>query len=193
MPEISAIKNFCSQKSGPKLTIIAEDLQPLKPVIRPNLIEIGETTLEKCYKNFLYPSIFWLFRGPPWPKVTGLGGRVHQPHPLATCKILSRSDNPSPRYFCCKTRVEPAGCRKNCWHCILCWTYARYPALWSRPITAYSVQIKLETYKHPYRQAYTHRQQDLDQNFAGHLQYGVTKQQKVNHRPTITNPMLETL
>jgi len=63
----------------------------------PNF-EISETTLVKSVTIFIHPSIFWLRRGPLGPKVTGLGGGVHQPH-LAICKILSHSDNPSLRYL----------------------------------------------------------------------------------------------
>jgi len=33
----------------------------------------------KALQFFLHPSIFWLPGEPPGPKVTGLGGRVHQP------------------------------------------------------------------------------------------------------------------
>jgi len=59
----------------------------------PNFIEIGKTTLEKRFTFQYFGS-----RGTPWAEGTGLGGGVHQP-PLATCKISSRADDPSPRYL----------------------------------------------------------------------------------------------
>jgi len=64
----------------------------------PNFIEIGETTLKKSYKFFIPFNILAPQGDPPGPKVTGLGGGVHQP-PLAICKISSRSDDPCQRYL----------------------------------------------------------------------------------------------
>ena len=64
-----------------------------------NFTDIGETTLEKCItKIFCTLQYFGSPGGPPGPKITGLSGGVHLP-PLATCKISSRSDDPSPRYL----------------------------------------------------------------------------------------------
>jgi len=69
---------------------------PLNPSIMPNFIEIGETTSEKSVTIFVHPSIFWLSRTKGhlsgwWVTST--------PTPLATCKISSRSDDPSPIYL----------------------------------------------------------------------------------------------
>jgi len=69
-----------------------------EPIV-PNFIEIGETTLEKSVTKYFYILQYFGSQGDPkGPNVTGVCGGVHQP-PLATCKILSRSDNPSPRYL----------------------------------------------------------------------------------------------
>jgi len=88
LSEISAIKNLCFPKNRPKFTKIAIDLLPHESPLIPYFIEIGETPWRKRY-HFLHP------------KVTGLGGGVHQP-PIAKCKISSRSDDPSPD-ICCQT------------------------------------------------------------------------------------------
>ena len=97
LSEISAIKNLCSQKmdhNSPKSLLL-----PPKIPVMLNFIDIGETTLAKSVtKMFLHPSIFCSPGGPPGPKVTGLDGGVHQ-FPLAIYKILSRSDDPCPRYL----------------------------------------------------------------------------------------------
>jgi len=66
----------------------------------PNFMEIGETTLEESVTNFFTPFNILVSLGDPLGQrsLTSLGGGVHQP-PLATCKISSRSDDPSPRYL----------------------------------------------------------------------------------------------
>jgi len=67
-----------------------------KAPIMPNFIEISETTVEKALQMFYTLQYFGSSGGPPWPKVTDLGGGVHQP-PLATSKISS--NDPSLRYL----------------------------------------------------------------------------------------------
>jgi len=62
----------------------------------PNFFEIGETTLEKSVTIFYTLQYFDSSGGPPGQKVTGLGSGVHRP---PTCKISSRSDDPSPKYL----------------------------------------------------------------------------------------------
>ena len=98
MFEISAIKICTPRKSGPKFT--PKSLKTCCPVKhlphhakfhRDRWNHLGE----KRYKN-LHPSIFWLPRGIPGPKVTvWLMGYTNLP--LATC-----SNDPL-RYICCQT------------------------------------------------------------------------------------------
>jgi len=45
----------------------------------PNVLEIGKTTLEKSVTIFYTLQYFGSTGGLPGPKVTGLGGGVHQP------------------------------------------------------------------------------------------------------------------
>ena len=87
--KISVSENVCSPKKWTK--IHKNCLRPVS-LIMPNFIEIGETTLEKCYKFFTPFNIL----APPWSNVPGLGGGVS---PLDTCKISSHSDDPFPRYL----------------------------------------------------------------------------------------------
>jgi len=86
------------EKVGQNSPKLLKTCYPIKPPIMPNFIETGETTSDKALQNFFHLSIFWLHRGTPGPKVTGLVVAYINP-PIATCKISSRSDNPSSRYL----------------------------------------------------------------------------------------------
>jgi len=98
--DVSAIKNlFSPKKVGRNSPKSLKTCYPLKPSIMPNLIQIGETTLEKSVtKVFLPPTIFWLPRGTPGPKVTIWVVGYTNP-PIAACKISSRSNDPSSIYL----------------------------------------------------------------------------------------------
>jgi len=72
---------------------------PVKPPLCPNFTEIGETTLEKSVTIFLHPSIFWLRRGDPLGQKSPVWVMGYTNSPIATSKISSRSDDPSPRYL----------------------------------------------------------------------------------------------
>jgi len=103
MPEIYVIENLCSPKKWAK--IHQNQLRPPPHKASHHAKFHWETTLEKSVTNFLHPSIFWLESGTPWAKGNWAGCWGTSPPPLATCKILSRSDVfSSSRYcrFCCR-------------------------------------------------------------------------------------------
>ena len=99
-----SVRNNCNRKFALPEKVGQNSPKALKTCYpsMPNFIEFGETALKKIVTKFFHPSIFWLPWGTSWPIVTGLGGGLHQP-PLATCKILSRSDDPSLLDICCQT------------------------------------------------------------------------------------------
>jgi len=67
----------------------------LKLLIMPISLRLVKPPWRKALQKFFFtPSIFWLLRGTPGPKVWVVG---YTNPPLATCKIASRSDDPSPR------------------------------------------------------------------------------------------------
>ena len=69
----------------------------------PNFIEIGEITLEKSVTKFLHPDYYFGSPGgPPGPKVTSLGGGVHQPTRYLPAKFRTVLTTPF-RYICCQT------------------------------------------------------------------------------------------
>ena len=87
--KISAIENLCFQKKWARIhqSKSLKTYYPLKP---PHHAKFHWDRWKPTWRNnFLHLSIFWL---------PGLSGGVHQ-LPLATCKISSRSDDPSPIYL----------------------------------------------------------------------------------------------
>jgi len=65
----------------------------------PNFIEIGETTFEKSVTNIFTAFNILAPQGDPLGQGSPVWVVGYTKPPLATCKILSRSDDPSPRYL----------------------------------------------------------------------------------------------
>ena len=64
----------------------------------PNFIEISKTPWRKT-QIFLHPSVFWLPRGTPLAKCHRSEWWGTSTPSSYTCKISSRSNDPSPRYL----------------------------------------------------------------------------------------------
>jgi len=107
--EIALIENLRSQKVGQNSPKLLKTCYSLKPHIMPNFIKISETTLKKSVTiNFYTLQYFGSARWPPGPKVTGLGGRVHQPPSsylqnfIQFQQPLSKISAAKLRWFCCR-------------------------------------------------------------------------------------------
>ena len=99
MCKISAVKNLCSWKSGPKFTKIGDSLLYTMPLTMPNFIVLGQTMYEKSITIFFTSFTILAPKGTPWSKFNNLGPYVYSNLPLSTSQISSRSDNPSARYL----------------------------------------------------------------------------------------------